>query len=200
MRAVRARDMVGSMRHDGSGSLSASHARKRLSRGEPGQEGRGGSAPLTRLRRAGVLLLSLAAAGCAREPTGPIVGDWRGSQPSIVIWYRTVTELVLKGPPTAMSGTYELANITPGLLAGSGGGYRRWSDRWEVRMLRDADNKPYEVIHLFNAPGIQRPDYALTTDGLLIPVDDVRHPDFSAAARQIALYPLPRTAHGYGRL
>jgi hypothetical protein len=154
------------------------------------------------IRMRGIAVVGLLAllAGCATGPTGPVVGDWRGSQPSIVQWYRTVTELILDGSPGAMSGTYHLVINTPGLATLSGASsFRRWSDRWEVRMLKDANGQPYEVVHLFNVPGTQRPDYALTKDNLLIPIYNEAHPDFSEAGRRIALYPLPRTAYGYGR-
>ena len=141
----------------------------------------------------------LAASGCA-GPTGPVVGDWRGAQPSIDIAYSIDTELILDGTPDATSGTYHLVSRVRDPNFGSENQDDvRWTDHWEKRTLRDATGRPYPTIHLNRAPGVQRPDYILTSNGLLVPLIEAAHPDVSPAALRFALVPLPRTAFGYGR-
>lgn len=150
------------------------------------------------MRVVAVLLLALPLAGCF-QPVGPVVGDWRGYQPDISYYYQRSTELILDGPPDANSGTYHLVTRTNQPFFADRADNYRWTDRWEKRLLRTADGRPYLTVHLFHAPGAQDPDYIWTTDGLLVPLIDPTHPDLSPAALRVALRPLPRTAFGYGR-
>lgn len=144
------------------------------------------------------VLVAFLLCGCA-GPTGPIVGDWRGSEPSISYFYQRTTELILQGPPDANSGTYRLVSrVNAPLLVDRDDQYD-WTDRWEKRLLRTATGQRYLTLHLRNAPGSQDPDYIWTTDDLLIPLIDPAHPDLGKQALRVALYPRPRTAFGYGR-
>ena len=144
---------------------------------------------------AGFLVLS----GCA-GPTGPIVGDWRGSQPSLDPYHEKTTELILDGTPDAVSGTYHLVTqVMASDLGTQTDQNLRWTDRWEKRTPTDASGTRYVSIHLDHAPGGQLPDYVLTPNNLLVPLVNPAHPDLSATAIRIALVPLPPTAYGYGR-
>ncbi len=147
--------------------------------------------------RLGVVLVVLA--GCA-GPTGPVVGDWRGFQPTISSFDNLSTELILDGEPDARAGTYHLVTraMEPGLVDDPRWNVR-WTDQWERRVVQDANGRSYTTIHLHRAPGAQVPDYILTANNLLVPLDNPQHPDLSANALRIALVPLPRSSWGYGR-
>ena len=151
------------------------------------------------MERLACAALLLALSGCF-APTGPVVGDWRGEQPSINLSYSIDTELILDGPPGATSGTYHLiSRVRDAEFGGHSLDNVRWTDQWERRTLQDASGRPYPTIHLTRAPGVQRSDYILTSNGLLVPLIETAHPDVSPAALRFALVPLPRTAFGYGR-
>lgn len=143
-------------------------------------------------------LLAVLLSGCF-QPTGPIVGDWRGSQPAISYYYQRVTELILDGPPDANAGTYHLVTRTMQPFFADRQDNYRWTDTWQKRMRQTATGQPYLTLHLDHAPGTQDPDYIWTSNNLLVPLIDPSHPDISKDALRVALYPLPRTAYGYGR-
>ena len=147
--------------------------------------------------RLGVVLVMLA--GCA-DRTGPVVGDWRGYQPSITSFDNLSTELILDGPPEATSGTYHLITRAedPGLVDDPRWNVR-WTDHWERRVVQGADGHSYVTIHLHEAPDAEVPDYVMTANDLLVPLNNLDHPDLSPNAIRIALVPLPRTSWGYGR-
>ena len=146
---------------------------------------------------AGLVLVLLA--GCA-DPTGPVVGDWRGYQPAISSFDDLSTELILDGLPGAQSGTYHLITRAeePGLVDDPRWNVR-WTDQWQRRVVHGADGSSYVTIHLHRAPDAQVPDYLMTAHNLLVPLDNLAHPDLSSNAIRIALVPLPRDSWGYGR-
>lgn len=145
----------------------------------------------------GIILIMLA--GCA-GPTGPVVGDWRGYQLGVSGINNLSTELILDGAPDAQSGTYHLITraMEPGMIDDPRWNVR-WTDHWERRVLQDAQSQSYVSIHLHNAPNAETPDYIVTSNDLLVPVPNTRHPDLSPDAMRVALMPLPRTTWGYGR-
>lgn len=146
---------------------------------------------------AGTALLALA--GCTGT-TGPVVGDWRGVQPSLDAFYSVNTELILDGTPDAVGGTYHLVSVVmdPN-IGGQDQQNVRWTDRWEKRVRQDAAGRAYPTIHLHNAPGTQPSDYILTANNLLVPLVNAARPDVSGNALRYALVPLPRNTYGYGR-
>jgi hypothetical protein len=154
---------------------------------------------MRRITLAGLAVLALPLAGCF-QPTGPIVGDWRGSQQADDPFNYKMTELILDGTPGAMSGQYHLITRLQNQNPQSAREETPlWSDRWEKRIVRTASGVPYTMIHLDHSPGDQLPDYATTDRNLLVPVADPLHPDLSPAAMRTALYPVPKDAFGYGR-
>jgi len=142
----------------------------------------------------------LSATAACQDPTGPVLGDWRGNQPALNSFYQRTTELILDGTPAATTGTYHLIRLTQDPTFGAGSGrFLRWADRWTRETVRDTQGAPHDGFRLRNAPGAEPSLYVLTADQLLVPVYNEQHPDLSPAARRIALYPLPRTSWGYGR-
>jgi hypothetical protein len=129
-----------------------------------------------------------------------VLGDWRGSQPSLDPYHSRTVELILDGTPDSVSGTYHLLTLvmTPD-LGGQDNQNLRWTDRWEKRVLTDGTGARIITIHLHHAPDTQLSDYLLSSNGLLVPLIHPEHPDLSPEAMRIALVPLPRTAWGYGR-
>lgn len=140
-------------------------------------------------------LLGLAA--CV-DDAGPVLGDWRGTEPARAIGFADRVELILDGAAGATSGTYHLVVDRPSTQLGVDEGRLDWSDHWSSHPVRSG-GATYTLIHLANVPGARNDDYALMADGTLVPVIDPGHPDFSANALRLALRPLPRTAFGYGR-
>ncbi len=144
------------------------------------------------------LAAGLMLGGCV-QATGPVLGDWRGAEPSIEGYYTRVTELILDGTADAPSGTYHLVSQTPQLGTSDDVRNIDWSDRWVRRVLRTGAGAPYTVFHLDHSPGGHLPDYILLGNGDLLPAIDPRRPDLSPAGLRVAMVPLPRTAWGYGR-
>jgi hypothetical protein len=137
-------------------------------------------------------------AGCA-QPTGPIFGDWRGTQPSGAAQYPKSVELVLDGLPDAQSGRYNIATTeyNPGALSGNGG-TRRWGDVWTSEQ-RVVDGRKQTIIHLHNTLPGDLSTYELGADGALHVVDPNGQVDRTPAARLYILSPVqPGPRYGRG--
>lgn len=143
----------------------------------------------------GVSLLSLA--GCV-DATGPVVGDWRGHEPSAVTSYQTSIEVILDGSPGARSGTYHYDALNQGEDFEGGDRHLAWTDRWTMRPVT-IGGQTMQAVHLDRLVGGRIGNYILTPQGSLVPQADPAHPDLSANAYRLALLPVPRDTFGYGR-
>ncbi len=138
-----------------------------------------------------------ASPGCTPATTGPVFGDWRGTQPSGAASFPKSVELVLEGPPGAQSGTYRIATTeyNPGEF--SGNGTRRWADSWTSEQ-RVVDGRTQTIIHLHNTLPGDLSTYELGADGALHVVNPNGQVDRSPAARLYVLSPVPQGPR-YGR-
>ncbi len=136
------------------------------------------------------------AAGCA-QATGPVFGDWRGTQPSGAAAFPKTVELVLDGPPGAQSGAYRIATSEHNPSEFSGNGTRRWGDVWTSEQ-RVVDGRTRTIIHLHNTLPGDLSTYELGDDGALHVVDPNGQVDRSPAAQLYVLSPV-QPGRGYGR-
>lgn len=151
-----------------------------------------------KLRFALALGAMLIPSGCA-GPSGPVYGTWRGRQPSGDGVYSSFVDLVLFGSPGTTQGQYDFrATIAnPGML-NSGNRNLEWGDRWTL-VPGGAPGAP-PVVHLSDLPGGQISDYALMSNGTLVPTTRGKLPDTSPESLRYGLAPVPRDSRGFGRL
>ncbi len=145
-------------------------------------------------------VLSLLAAGCVPRPTGPILGDWRGTPPGPWVDEPKIVELVLDGAPDAVSGRYHIAITIQNTQTGAGVGTTRWQGDW-TGSQQTIDGRSARIIRLHHMVGGETDRYELAADGTLRPAtgDNDRAQSYSAA--QVALYtlrPLRRGSWNYG--
>ena len=143
-------------------------------------------------------VLALASLAACAGPTGPVVGDWRGEEPSRATIYQTRIEVILDGVPGAQSGTYHYVALNSGDDLGLGERHLAWTDRWQMRPVV-VNGQTMQLVHLANLAGAHISDFILTPQGVLLPQPDLAHPDLSAQAYRVALVPVPRDSFGYGR-
>lgn len=136
-------------------------------------------------------------AACA-DPTGPVVGDWRGQEPSRATIYQTRIEVILDGLPGAKAGTYHYQAESQGDDLGLGDRDLSWTDHWEMRPIA-VGGVPMQAVHLAHLAGAHINDFILTPRGVLVPQPNLATPDLSADAYRVALVPVPRDSFGYGR-
>lgn len=146
------------------------------------------------------MLLLLAATGCVPRPTGPILGDWRGTQPGPWVDEPKIVELVLDGAPDAVTGRYHVAITVQNTLNGGGSGTMRWQGEWTggQETIGGRTVHVIELQHMLNGE-IDR--YELAADGTLRPVTGNSGAARSYSAAQIApytLWPLRRDSWNYG--
>ncbi len=144
--------------------------------------------------------LLLLAAGCVPRPTGPILGDWRGTLPGPYVDEPKIVELVLDGAPDATSGRYHIAITIQNTQTGAGAGTTRWQGDW-TGSQQPIDGRSARIIQLHHMVDGETDRYEFAADGTLRPAagDSGRAHSYSAA--QIALYtlqPLRRDSWNYG--
>ena len=136
-------------------------------------------------------------AGCA-DPTGPVVGDWRGYESTRVSYYFAQVELILDGAPGVTAGTYHYVRTSRENFGADAGRFLSWTDHWTSRPFTTG-GRTLTLVHLEHLPNAYLDDYVALPNGVLVPVANPARPDLSAAAMRYAMSPLPRTAYGYGR-
>ena len=145
-----------------------------------------------------VLCLSSMIAGCA-GPTGPVLGDWRGRQPTGEGINPSFVDVILYGSPGATQGRYDFkATVTDPILVSGGNHTVEWGDRWTILPGPVAGAPP--VLHLHDLPNSQISTYALMSNGVLIPADRGHLPDTSPGSLRYGLAPVPRDSRSFGRL
>lgn len=135
--------------------------------------------------------------GCF-QPTGPILGDWRGNVPSRSVLYDEQVELILDGAPDATAGTYHLVVNRPSTELGVPAHRLDWADRWTRRDVV-VGGRHLTQFALANVPEARVGVYTMIDGGLLVPTIDPARPDLSPNATRLALHPVPRSSYGYGR-
>jgi len=142
----------------------------------------------------------LVAAGCVPRPTGPILGDWRGTQPGPYVAEPKIVELVLDGAPDAVAGRYHVAITVQNTLIGGGSGTTRWQGEWtgDQEMVGGRSARVIQLRHMLDGE-IDR--YELAGDDSLRPVNQSARSGHPYSDAQIALYvlqPLRRDSWNYG--
>lgn len=148
--------------------------------------------------RAACVLLLLA--GCVPRPTGPILGDWRGTQPGPWVAEPKIVELVLDGAPDAAMGRYHVAITIQNTQKGTGPGTTRWQGEWSGDQETIA-SRAVHVIRLLHMVDGEIDRYELSSDGALRPLNETVRGGNRYSAAQIALYalqPLRRDSWNYG--
>lgn len=148
--------------------------------------------------RAACVLLLLA--GCVPRPTGPILGDWRGTQPGPWVAEPKIVELVLDGAPDAVAGHYHVAITVQNTQKGTGPGTTRWEGEWTGDQETIA-GRAVHVIWLRHMIDGEIDRYELSADGALRPLNETVPGGNRYSAAQIALYvlqPLRRDSWNYG--
>ena len=152
--------------------------------------------PLT-LAAALALAAAFTLAACV-GPTGTVLGDWHGIEDTYSSFYYARIEIILDGVPAETGGTYHYIRLLQAEADGSGTRYIRWTDRWTSRIV-ELDGHPVRMFHLHDVPNGYIRDYALLSNGGLLPIATLDHPDLSANAVLFALAPEPRDSFGFGR-
>ena len=147
---------------------------------------------------AAILATLLGLAGCQTVAAGPVLGDWRGRQPTGDGLYPSYVDLVLHGAPGATAGDYDFqANLMAPTLTNMGERNVTWGDRWT---LAPAAPGALPVLELHDLPSSQIARYALLPNGLLVPLTRSGQPDTSRYSLHYALQPVPRNDRSFGRL
>ncbi len=149
---------------------------------------------------AAACVLLLLAAGCVPLPTGPILGDWRGTPPGPSVEQPKIVELVLDGAPDATSGRYHIAITVQNTRNGAGAGTTRWQGDW-TGSRQTIDGHDARIIDLHDMVDGQNNRYELASDGTLRPVTGTNSLAATYSPAQVALYtlrPLPRGSWNYG--
>lgn len=145
-------------------------------------------------------LLLLLGTGCVPRPTGPILGDWRGTPPGPDVNEPKIVELVLDGSPDAVTGRYHIAITVQNTLVGGATGTTRWQGDWTGS--QDVINGHVEhIIQLRHMVDGEIDRYELANDGTLRPANRDGRDAHSYSDAQIALYtlqPLRRDSWNYG--
>lgn len=142
----------------------------------------------------------LLATGCIPRPTGPILGDWRGTPPGPYVDEPKIVELVLDGAADAVSGRYHIAITVQNTQTGAGVGTTRWQGNWTATREKHGEILT-RVIVLENMINGEIDRYELAADGTLRPVSRDGHGAAAYSAAQIGLYtlqPLRRDSWNYG--
>ena len=142
----------------------------------------------------------LLAAGCVPRPTGPILGDWRGTPPGPYVEEPKIVELVLEGAPDAVSGRYHIAITVQNTRNGAGAGTTRWQGEW-TGSQQPLDGRSARIIRLQHMLDGEIDRYELAQDGTLRPATGAPGTVRSYSAAQVALYtlqPLRRDSWNYG--
>lgn len=157
-----------------------------------------------RVCRSGTLLAAcavlLAVAGCVPLPTGPILGDWRGTPPGPSVEQPKIVELVLDGAPDATSDRYHIAITVQNTRNGAGAGTTHWQGDW-TGSQQTLDGHSARIIDLHDMVDGQNNRYELASDGSLRPVTGTNSLAATYSPAQVALYtlrPLPRDSWNYG--
>ncbi len=151
-------------------------------------------------RAACALSLLVLAAGCVPRPTGPILGDWRGTQPGPWVDEPKIVELVLDGAPDAVAGRYHIAVTLQNTLNGAGSGTTRWQGEW----TGDQETIGGRVVHVIRLRHMfdgEIDRYELSADGALRPLNGAAPGGNRYSAAQVAPYvlqPLRRDSWNYG--
>lgn len=144
--------------------------------------------------------LLLLAAGCVPRPTGPILGDWRGTPPGPSVEQPKIVELVLEGAPDATSGRYHIAVTVQNMRNGAGAGTTRWQGEW-TGSRQTLDGHDARIIDLHDMVGSENNRYELALDGTLRPATGTNRLAATYTQAQVALYslrPLRRDSWNYG--
>lgn len=150
------------------------------------------------LRFAAAACLLSVMAGCA-GPSGPVLGDWRGRQPTGDGINPSFVDIILYGRPGDTQGRYDFkATVTDPILVNGGNHTLEWGDRWTLTG-GPVPGAP-QVLHLHDLPNTQISTYALMSNGILIPTTAARVPDTSPGSLRYGLAPVPRDSRSFGRL
>ncbi len=133
--------------------------------------------------------LAALVAGCD-QPTGPLLGEWRGQSPGGSQSVPKTVDVTLDGAPGAMSGAYQFSSQEndPTLLAGHD--QRNWSGTW-VRTDRVVDGHTIGIYRLQRLLSGEIDTYALEPDGTMRPVDPNGQIDVTPAGSHDTLSPVP---------
>ena len=143
----------------------------------------------TKPKAALLLVLGAATLSACTQPSGPLLGEWRGQAPGGSVYAPKSVDVTLSGPPGATAGTYYFTSQEndPTLLAQDG--KRQWGGNW-VKADRVVNGQAVSTITLQRLLSGEIDVYALEPNGTLRPVDRDGLPDTTPAGSLYVLSPV----------